>query len=137
MTDVATKSDLRRALAVQTVAVGLMLALVVVQGRLVYPIVGITIDDPNLAVLLVAIFEGGLHLVFLMLSLCGALLAFSLRQNRYALIAGILSSVAFIVASYPDQAGYLVARVAGATGFLAFFFCAGAGLYRADVRQNA
>ncbi|MCB1171082.1 MAG: hypothetical protein KDK25_12135 [Leptospiraceae bacterium] len=114
-----------------------MLVLAVVQGRLVYPIVGIATEDPNLGILLLTIFEGGLHLVFLMMSLLTALLALSLRRKSgYPLIAGILSSAAFIVASYPDQADYSVARIAGATGFLAFGLCPGAGIFKGDVHPN-
>lgn len=78
-------------LAVDTV---LLLGLVVVQGRLVYPVYGITLDDPATVALIVSLYYGGAHLVALLLGLALVTLGLAMRASAFGRAVGACGIVA-------------------------------------------
>ena len=81
----------------------------IVHGRLVYPVFGLRVDTPAVAELVVALYFGGLHAVWLLLS--GATVVLSLVMWRHAAYGGVVAALGFassaldIAASYPDAIG--------------------------------
>jgi hypothetical protein len=82
--------------------------LLVVHGRLVYPVFGLLVRDPAVAEFAVALFFGGMHAIDLLLA--GATLALSLAMRRSAFgvrVAGLgfATTAGNIAASYPFLIG--------------------------------
>ena len=86
------------------VVVPVLAVLLIVQGRLVYPVYGLHIGDPAVAEFVVALFYGGLHAVGLLMA--GATFALSLAMRRAAFggsaaALGFATAVGDIVGAYP------------------------------------
>ncbi len=110
----ARRSSLDRApaAAVGTALLGslvpLLLGLVVVQGRLVYPVFGMLADDPFSARLCLTGFYGGLHIAWLVIAVAVASLGTALsrdpRARPLAWLGGVVA-VASVLGSFPDRIG--------------------------------
>lgn len=99
--------------------------LIIVQGRLVYPVYGLNISDPAVAEFVVAIFYGGLHAVGLLMAVATFVLSLAMRRGAFgAPVAalGFATAVGDAVWSYP----YLISPVVqfGCQLLLALWFTA-------------
>jgi len=61
-----------------------MAVMLVVHGRLVYPIYGMRVDTPEAAALVVMVFYGGLHAIYLLLAVATIVLSLAMRRGAYA-----------------------------------------------------
>jgi len=112
--------------------VPVMAVLLIVHGRLVYPVYGLRVDTPAAAELVVAIFYGGLHVVSLLMAVATFVLSLPMRSGAYGpriAYLGFATSVVDVVGGYPDAIGALPALVCQAF-FAAWFVVVGARLRR-------
>ncbi|MEL6381446.1 MAG: hypothetical protein AAFQ89_03030 [Cyanobacteria bacterium J06626_18] len=107
------------------IVVPILSVLVIIQGRLVYPVYGLYVNDPAVAEFVVALFYGGLHMVGLLMA--GATFVLSWAMTRRALgvpvaALGFVTAVGDVVWSYP----YLISPVVqfGCQLLLAAWFAA-------------
>lgn len=78
--------------------------LLVVHGRLVYPVYGLRISDPAVAESVVALYYGGLHAVGLLMAVATAVLSLAMWRGAFgAPVAalGFATAVCDVVGSYP------------------------------------
>jgi hypothetical protein len=91
--------------------------LLIVQGRLVYPIYGLHVDTPAVAELVVAVYYGGLHAVALLFGLGTIVLSVAMRRGvfgRNVALLGVAACVFDVLSSYPETVGPLVILVSQA-----------------------
>jgi hypothetical protein len=99
--------------------------MLIVHGRLVYPIHGMRVDTPEAATLVVILFYGGLHAVYLLLAAATIVLSLVMKHGAFARwIAhfGFAAAALDIIGSYPWAIGpipTLVCEFAFAGWFLA------------------
>jgi len=82
--------------------------LLIVHGRLVYPIYGMRVDTPELAALVVIIFYGGLHAVYLLMAVATTVLSVAMKRSAYAkwiVYLGFVTAGFDIIGSYPWAIG--------------------------------
>ncbi len=106
--------------------------LLVVHGRLVYPIYGIVVDTPAVAAFAVAVFYGGLHAAGLMFAIATFVLSLAMRRAVYGkgiAYLGFVTTMFDIMGSYPDAIGPILALVCQVF-FTAWFVAVGSTLYR-------
>ena len=60
-----------------------MAVMLVVHGRLVYPIYGMRVDTPEAAAFVVMVFYGGLHAIYLLLAVATIVLSLAMRHGGY------------------------------------------------------
>lgn len=99
------------------------LVLVIIQGRLAYPVFGIDLGSPSMVGLLVSLYYGGAHLVSLLLASATIVLGLVMKRERHTRVIGVLgivTGVTEILSSFPWIFGSAVAAVAQA--FLAAWF---------------
>jgi hypothetical protein len=65
------------------VAIPVLMVLLVVHGRLVYPVYCIRVGTPDLAAFVVAIFYGGLHAISLLMGIATFVLSLAMRGGAY------------------------------------------------------
>jgi hypothetical protein len=113
------------------VAVPVLAVLLIVQGRLIYPIYGIHASATT-AEFIIAIYYGGLHAVSLMLAAAALALSLAFRRTAFGsqiVSFGFVTSVACVVGAYQDALSPIAALICQA--FLAAWFIAvGASLYQ-------
>ena len=93
-----------------SIIVPVLSMLLIVQGRLVYPVYGLHISDPAVAEFIVAIFYGGLHVGGLLMASATFVLSLAMRCGAFgASVAalGFVTAVGDVVWSYP----YLISPV--------------------------
>ena len=91
---------------VMAVVIALMSILLVVHGRLVFPIFGMRVRSPEIAEFVVAVFYGGWHAVLLLLAVATFTLSLALRGGARSIAhLGFVTTAADIIGSYPDQIG--------------------------------
>jgi hypothetical protein len=81
-----------------------LFTVLVVHGRLAFPIYGITIDDPATAAQVVSLYYGGLHAVSLLLACACVILGFAMRGGTFGPmvgIVGIAAGAAQVAVAYP------------------------------------
>lgn len=88
---------------VLAVVVPIISVLLIVHGRLVYPVFGLRITDPAVAELVVALFFGGMHAVDLLMA--GATLSLSLAMRRSA-FGTVTATLGFAAAAGDVAASY-------------------------------
>jgi hypothetical protein len=116
------------------VVVPIIGVLLIVHGRLVYPVFGLQIRDPAIAEFAIALFFGGIHAVDLLLA--GAIFVLSLAMRgsvfgtRTAAL-GFATAVGSIVGSYPHLIGP-AALVVCRLSFVAWLVVVGVKLFRAS-----
>lgn len=116
---------------IAAMAMTLLATLLVVQGRLVYPVYGIRVDAGN-AELVVAIYYGGMHAVWLLLALATLVLSLAMRGGAYGrgvVYLGYATAVADVIGSYPWLIGP-VPMLASQVLFTGWFVAVGAKLVR-------
>jgi hypothetical protein len=108
------------------------MVLLVVHGRLVYPVYGIRVGTPDLAAFVVAVFYGGLHAVGLLMGIATFVLSLAMRGGGYGrpvVYLGFATALFDVVGSYPDAIGPVLTLVAQLF-FATWFVAVGLQLYR-------
>jgi hypothetical protein len=109
-----------------------IVVLLIVHGRLVYPVYGIIIDTPAIAEFAVAVFYGGFHAINLMLGIATFVLSLAMMRGVYGksvAYLGIATGVLDIVGSYPYAIGPILTLVCQVF-FAAWFVAVGSKLCR-------
>ena len=91
-----------------------MAVILIVHGRLVYPIYGMRIDTPDAAALVVMVFYGGLHAVYLLLAVATIVLSLAMKRGAYAkwiAYFGFAAAALDIIGSYPWAIGPVLTLV--------------------------
>ena len=89
-------------------AIPVMAVMLIIHGRLVYPIYGMRVDTPEAAALVVMVFYGGLHAICLLLALATILLSLAMKRSGYAkwvVYFGFATAALDILGSYPWAIG--------------------------------
>jgi len=106
--------------------------LLIVHGRLVYPVFGIRVNTPPIAEFVVAVYYGGLHAIGLLLGIATVVLSLAMRRGVYGrniAYLGFATGVFDIIGAYPDKIGPILILVSQAL-FAAWFIAVGSKLYR-------
>jgi hypothetical protein len=77
-------------------------------GRLVFPMYGIELTDPDSAKLAAGLYFGGQHATLLILGVGTAITSLAMRDTRYGRMVvslGLVTAVADVAGSYPDLIG--------------------------------
>ena len=99
--------------------------LVIVHGRLSYPVYSIHINTPAIAEFVVAVYYGGLHAIGLMLGTATIVVSLAMKRGVYGrnfAYLGIATGIFDIIGAYPDIVGaslVLVSQILLAAWFLA------------------
>lgn len=112
-------------------AIPVLAMLVIVHGRLVYPIYGMRVSSPEVAELTVALFYGGVHAVLLILAVATVVLSLAMMRGvhgRRIAYLGFATGVLDVVGAYPDAIGPALSLVCQAF-FAAWFVAVGSRLY--------
>ena len=79
-------------------------AVLMVHGRLAFPVYGITLDGPATAALVVSLYYGGMHAVNLLLAGTAITLGLSMRRGIFGAAVGavgVVAGAAQIIVAYP------------------------------------
>jgi hypothetical protein len=109
-----------------------MAVMLIVHGRLVYPIYGMRVDTPETAALVVMVFYGGLHAIYLLLAVATIVLSLAMKRGAYATwIAnlGFATAALDIIASYPWAIGPILTLVCELS-LAGWFVAVGSQLFR-------
>jgi hypothetical protein len=91
-----------------------MAVMIIIHGRLVYPIYGMRVDTPEAAALVVMIFYGGLHAIYLLLAVATILLSLAMKRGGYAkwiAYVGFATAALDIIGFYPWAIGPVLTLV--------------------------
>jgi len=113
-----------------------MAVMLVFHGRLVYPIYGMRVETPEAAALVIMVFYGGLHAIYLLLAVATIVLSLAMRRGAYATIAylGFATAALDLIGSYPWAIGPVLTLVCELS-FAGWFVAVGSQLLR--VRGSA
>jgi hypothetical protein len=81
-----------------------LFAVLMVHGRLAFPVYGITLDDPATAALVISLYYGGMHAVNLLLAGTAIMLGLAMRRGIFGAAVGavgVVAGAAQIVVAYP------------------------------------
>jgi hypothetical protein len=109
-----------------------MAVMLIVHGRLVYPIYGMRIDTPEAAALVVMVFYGGVHAIYLLLAVATIVLSLAMTRAAYAkwiAYFGFATAALDIMGSYPWAIGPVL-TLACELSFAGWFVAAGSQLFR-------
>ena len=109
-----------------------MAVMLIVHGRLVYPIYGMRVDTPQAAALVVMVFYGGVHAIYLLLAVATIVLSLAMKRGAYATwIAyfGFATAALDIIGSYPWAIGPVPTLVCELS-FAGWFVAVGSQLFR-------
>jgi hypothetical protein len=109
-----------------------MAVLVIVHGRLVYPVYGMRVATPEAAVMTLMIFYGGLHAIYLMLGIATIVLSLAIMRGPYAKwisYFGFATGALDIIGGYPWAIGPMLTLVCQIF-FAGWFVAVGSQLFR-------
>jgi hypothetical protein len=109
-----------------------MAVMLIVHGRLVYPIYGMRIETPEAAALVVMVFYGGLHAIYLLLAVATIVLSVAMTRGAYAkwiAYFGVATAALDIIGSYPWAIGPVLTFVCELS-FAGWFVAVGWQLFR-------
>ena len=109
-----------------------MAMMLIVHGRLVYPIYGMRVETPEAAALVVMVFYGGVHAVYLLLAVATIVLSLAMMRGVYATwIAyfGFATAALDMIGSYPWAIGAVLTLVCELS-FAGWFVAVGSHLFR-------
>jgi hypothetical protein len=109
-----------------------MAVMLIVHGRLVYPIYGMRVDTPEAAAFVVMVFHGGLHAIYLLLAVATIVLSLAMRRGAFAksiAYLGFATAALDIVGSYPWAIGPVLTLVCELS-FAGWFVALGSQLFR-------
>lgn len=113
------------------VTIPMLAMLVVLEGRLVYPVQHIRVHTAEVAELVVSLYYGGVHAVVLIAAAATGVLSGAMRSGRYGrglALVGVASVIAEIAAGYPEAIGARAYFACGLVG-CAWMVLAGARLW--------
>lgn len=108
-----------------------MAVMLIVHGRLVYPIFGMRADTPEDAALVVMVFYGGLHAIYLLLAVATIVLSLAMKRGAYAkwiAYFGFATAALDIIGSYPWVIGPVLTLVCELS-FAGWFVAVGSQLF--------
>jgi hypothetical protein len=114
------------------VTIPVMAVMLIVHGRLVYPIYSMRVDTPEAAALVVMVFYGGLHAIYLLLAVATIVLSLAMKRGAYAkgiAYFGAAAAALDIVGSYPWAIGPLLTLVCELS-FGGWFVAVGSQLFK-------
>lgn len=114
------------------VVIPIIFVLVIVHGRLIYPVYNIRVNTPAVAELVVAVYYGGLHAIGLLLGGATIVVSLAMKRGVYGrniAYLGIATGVFDIIGAYPDTIGPILIMVSQIL-FAAWFLAVGWKLYR-------
>jgi hypothetical protein len=106
--------------------------MLIVHGRLLYPIYGMRVDTPEAAALVVMVFYGGLHAIYLLLAVATIVLSLAMKRGAYAkwiAYFGFATAALDIIGSYPWAIGSVLTLVCELV-FAGWFVAVGSELFR-------
>ena len=109
-----------------------MTVMLIVHGRLVYPIYGMRIDTPEAAALVIMVFYGGLHAIYLLLAVATIVLSLAMKRGAYPkwiAYFGFVTAAFDIIGSYPWAIGPVLTFVCELS-FAGWFVAVGSHLFR-------
>ena len=109
-----------------------MAVMLIIHGRLVYPIYGMRVDTPEGAAFVVMVFYGGLHAVYLLLAVATIVLSLAMKRGAYPkwiAYFGFATAVLDIIGSYPWAIGPVLTFVCELS-FGGWFTAVGSQLFR-------
>ena len=109
-----------------------MAVMLVFHGRLVYPIYGMRVETPEAAALVVMIFYGGQHAIYLLLAVATIILSLAMRRGAHAkgiAYLGFATAALDVVGSYPWVIGPFLALVCELS-FAGWFVAVGSQLFK-------
>ena len=109
-----------------------MAVMLIIHGRLVYPIYGMRADTPETAALVVMVFYGGLHVIYLLLAVATIVLSLAMMRGGYAkwiAYLGFATAALDIVGSYPWAIGPVLTLICELS-FAGWFVAVGSQLVR-------
>jgi hypothetical protein len=109
-----------------------MAVILIIHGRLVYPIYGMRVDTPQTAALVVMVFYGGLHAIYLLLAVATIVLSLAMKRGGYAkwiAYLGFATAALDIIGSYPWAVGPVL-TLACELSFAGWFVAVGSQLFR-------
>jgi hypothetical protein len=111
--------------------------MLIIHGRLIYPIYGMRVSTPEAAAFVVMVFYGGLHAIYLLLAVATIFLSLAMKRGAYPeWIAnfGFATAVLDIIGSYPWAIGPVPTLVCELS-VGGWFIAVGSQLFR--MRQSA
>ncbi|MEO5321065.1 hypothetical protein PV761_21060 [Arthrobacter sp. CC3] len=102
--------------------------LLIVHGRLVFPVFGIGLDDPAVAALVVSLYAGGTHAVSLLLAGAAIMLSLAMRRTVFgprAGVVGVIAGAAQLVVAYPWLISPAIVLICQALLAAWFILCGG------------
>ena len=107
-----------------------MAVMLIVHGRLVYPINGMRVDTPEAATLVVMVFYGGVHAIYLLLAVATIVLSLAMKRvAKWIAYLGFAMAVLDIIGSYPWAIGPVLTLVCELS-FGGWFVAVGSHLFR-------
>jgi hypothetical protein len=109
-----------------------MAVMLIIHGRLVYPIYGMRVDTPDAAALVVMIFYGGLHAIYILLAVATIVLSLAMKRGGYAkwiAYLGFATAALDIIGSYPWAIGPVLTLICQLS-FGGWFVAVGSQLFR-------
>lgn len=110
-----------------------MAVMLVFHGRLVYPVYGMRVDTPETAALVIMVFYGGLHAIYLLLAVATIVLSLAMRRGAYAkgiAYLGFATAALDIIGSYPWAIGPVLTLICELS-LAGWFVAVGSQLLRA------
>ena len=101
-------------------------------GRLIYPIYGMRVDTPEAAALVVMVFYGGLHAIYLLLAVATIVLSLAIKRGAYPTwiaYLGFATAALDILGSYPWAIGPVLTLVCELS-FAGWFVAVGSQVFR-------
>lgn len=114
------------------VAIPIIFVVLIVHGRLIYPIYNLHVNTPAIAEFVIAIYYGGLHAVGLLFGFATIVLSLAMRRGIYGrniAYLGIATGIFDIIGAYPDAIGPIL-MMASQILFTAWFIAVGSKLYK-------
>lgn len=114
------------------VAIPVIAVLLIVHGRLVYPVYGIRVGSPDVAENIVAVFYGGMHAVYLMMALATFVVSLAMLRKasgKRVAYLGFATALVDVIGAYPDAIGPVLTLVSQVF-FAAWLVAIGSILYR-------
>lgn len=114
------------------VTIPVMAVIIIVLGRLVYPIYGMRADTPEAAALVVMVFYGGVHAIYLLLAVATIVLSLAMTRGAFAkwiAYFGFATAALDIIGSYPWVIGPVLTLVCELS-LGGWFVAAGSQLFR-------
>jgi hypothetical protein len=114
------------------VTIPVMAVMLIVHGRLVYPVYGMRVETPETAAFVVMVFYGGLHAIYLLLAAATIILSLAMKRGAYAkwiAYFGFATAALDIIGSYPWAIGQ-VPRLVCELSFAGWFVAAGWQLFK-------